>query len=42
MKIGTLVTEDREILNVREQSAFSEDPLLGKIEIKRWRGLKYQ
>ncbi|MEM2848847.1 MAG: PIN domain-containing protein [Candidatus Bathyarchaeia archaeon] len=42
LKVGTLVTEDREILNVREQPAFSEDPLLRKIEIKRWKELKYQ
>ncbi len=39
IKIGTLVTEDKDILSVREKDEFAKDPVLGKINIKRWKEL---
>jgi len=41
LTIGTLITEDKEILNVRKQKAFMKDPVLGKIKIKRWKELTW-
>ena len=40
LSIGTLITEDKEILSVREKTAFTRDPTLGKIKIKRWKELR--
>lgn len=40
VNIGTLITEDKEILSVREQTAFIKDPILGKIKIKQWKEVK--
>lgn len=37
--VGLLITEDAEILNLRDQEAFVEDPELGKLEIRRWKEL---
>ena len=38
---GLLVTEDREILSLKKNPAFTADPSLGKLEIRRWRELGY-
>ena len=40
LDVGILITEDREILNIRNQEAFVKDPLLGKMMIKRWKELE--
>jgi hypothetical protein len=40
LNTGTLTTEDKEILAVREQDASIKDPTLGKIKIKRWKELR--
>ncbi|MDI6691022.1 MAG: PIN domain-containing protein [Candidatus Bathyarchaeota archaeon] len=37
--VGLLITEDTEILNLRNQEAFVEDPELKKLEIRRWKEL---
>jgi predicted nucleic acid-binding protein len=39
LNIGTLITEDKEILSAREQTPFITDPTLGKINIKQWKEL---
>lgn len=40
LKTGTLITEDREILSIREHNAFIKDPTLRKIKIRRWKELQ--
>jgi len=37
LNVGTLITEDKEILSLREKEAFKKDPNLGKLLIKRWK-----
>lgn len=37
--VGFLITEDREIINLRGEKAFGEDPELKKLEIRRWKEL---
>lgn len=37
--VGLLITEDREILNLRGEKAFVEDSELNKLEIRRWKEL---
>ena len=39
LEVELLITEDEEILNLREQEAFAQDPLLGKLAIRRWKEL---
>ena len=39
LDVGLLITEDKEILGLREQETFTKDPLLGKLVIKRWKEL---
>jgi hypothetical protein len=39
LNIGTLITEDKEILSAREQTLFITDPTLRKINIKQWKEL---
>lgn len=39
LDVGILITEDKEMLNIRNQEAFVKDPLLGKMMIKRWKEL---
>lgn len=34
---GMLITEDKEILSIREKEAFLNDPALGKTAIKKWK-----
>lgn len=41
LEMGLLVTEDEEILSLREQGAFTRDPILGKLAIRRWKELRY-
>ncbi|MEM3381947.1 MAG: hypothetical protein QXQ11_07320 [Candidatus Bathyarchaeia archaeon] len=36
MNIGLLITEDREILNVRERPEFTDDPTLRRLKVRRW------
>jgi len=36
-----LITEDRDILDLREEKAFREDPILGKLTIRQWKELGY-
>ena len=36
---GLLLTEDKEILDLREKEEFRKDPYLGKLSIKRWKDL---
>jgi predicted nucleic acid-binding protein len=40
IKTGTLITEDKEILSIREQTEFVKDPTLGKIKIIRWKEIE--
>jgi hypothetical protein len=37
--IGLLITEDKEILGLRERETFKKDPFLGKLLIRRWKEL---
>lgn len=37
--VGFLLTEDEEILNLRGEKAFVEDPELKRLEIRRWKEL---
>ncbi|MBS7634240.1 hypothetical protein KEJ34_01905 [Candidatus Bathyarchaeota archaeon] len=37
--IGLLITEDKEILGLRQQEKFKKEPFLGKLLIKRWKEL---
>lgn len=39
LNTGTLITEDKEILSIREQTAFKRDPKLRKLKIKQWKEL---
>jgi len=39
IKVGTLITEDKEILYLREQNGYTKDPIFGKLKIKRWKEL---
>lgn len=39
VEVRLLITEDREILKLRSQKAFIEDPDLNKLEIRRWKEL---
>jgi len=41
LDLGLLVTEDREIVSLKENPAFTADPTLGKLEIRRWKELRY-
>ena len=41
LDLGLLVTEDQEILDLREQTAFREDPVLGRLTIRKWKELEY-
>jgi len=40
LDVGVLITEDKEILRAREDKAFTDDSILGKMKIKRWRELR--
>ena len=40
MSVGTLITEDSEILRVRREETFQNDPVLGKTRIRRWKELE--
>jgi hypothetical protein len=40
MSIGTLITEDEDILGLREQGAFEGDPLFENMRIRRWKELE--
>lgn len=40
LNTGMLITEDREILRVREREEIRRDPVLGRIEIRQWKELK--
>lgn len=37
--VGLLVTEDKEILNLRGKTAFADVPVLNELEIKRWKDI---
>ena len=39
LDLGLLVTEDQEILDLREQTVFREDPILGRLTIRKWEEL---
>jgi len=39
LEVELLITEDEEILNLRDQETFVQDPQLGKLAIRRWREL---
>lgn len=38
--VGFLLTEDKEILSLRNEEAFLEDPGLNKLKIRRWKELE--
>ena len=40
LNMNMLITEDKEILGIREQDAFIKDPRLGRIKIKQWKELR--
>jgi len=40
LNTGTLTTENKEILAVREQDVSIKDPTLGRIKIKLWKELR--
>lgn len=40
MSVGMLITEDNEILRVRREETFQNDPVLGKTKIRRWKELE--
>lgn len=40
LSVGVLITEDEEILALRESGALAGDPILGEVEIKRWKELR--
>lgn len=42
LDVGTLITEDKEILRARAQAGFTGDPTLRKIKIIRWKELRTQ
>lgn len=42
MSVGMLITEDREILNVRREETFRNNQVLGEIEIRRWKELELE
>jgi predicted nucleic acid-binding protein len=38
--VGFFVTEDEKILSLRSQKVITSDPVLGRIDIRRWKELK--
>ena len=42
ISVGTLITEDSEILSVRREDTFQNDPVLGKTRIRRWKELELE
>ncbi|MGQ9469389.1 MAG: PIN domain-containing protein [Nitrososphaerales archaeon] len=41
LKVGVLITEDKEILDIKDQESFISDLTLRKLKIKRWKDLKF-
>jgi hypothetical protein len=41
LNVGLLLTEDKEILDLRQRENFKKDPVFGKLSIKQWMELSH-
>ena len=41
LNVGLLLTEDKEILDLRQRENFKKDPIFGKLSIKQWKELSH-